>query len=289
MEKIKLKTIIIFTFLIFAYQLTGQNRSVYISKINTAHKCIVEKKYENALNLYMEAFACKVSQNPIHWYEASSLAAKLKYEKLSFIFLNQSIVYGFSFYERFKNNSNFSLDSIKKNYYLEQIKKQDDLLIYLTSLLDTIFQKDQNIRSEYSLNKTKENLNKINKIDAENLNVVKNIISLYGFWGLSLKTPSAKFSMYTVITHAPVEIQEQYLPLLEKAVDRGELRDSDLAYIKDKISYYRLGYQKYGTQYHIKKGKIQLLSLQNIDSVDIWRKEIGLNTIHEYIKSLEGY
>lgn len=71
MEKIKFTSIILLL-LIFSCSLAGQNTSIYTNKINEAHACILEKKYEEALHHYMEAFACKASRNPIHWYEASS-------------------------------------------------------------------------------------------------------------------------------------------------------------------------------------------------------------------------
>ena len=291
MEKMRCKTVVCMLFCICFCPVWGQSRVEFILEIDSAHSCMVEQRYDDALAFYMKAFACYPSKNPVYWFEASSVAGRLKQETLSSLLLNQAIDKGFSLADIFKKSSAYLvLDSLKQEPFLMRIQKQDSLMNYLTEVLDTVFVKDQRERVQFMANPKvmPEEVNaRMGKMDLANQNVVRNLISLYGFWGESLKSPTAKYAMWLVLVHAPREIQEEYMPVLCDAVDRGELYLMNVAYNEDKILYAKSGFQKYGTQYKLVDGELQVLPLIEPDSVNVYRKRVGLNTLDEYLKEVK--
>jgi len=191
--------------------------------------------------------------------------------------------------------------------------KKDDLKQELTEIL----QSDQELRELFTPNITverkteilikykisEEDFNKRNwKITEENdsLNLIKieKIIKKYGYPGKTLVGEKQSTAVWYVVQHSKLSTIEKYFPLMEKANKNGDLKDTHIAMMKDRMLMYQGKEQIYGTQgagrlFINPKTKEEewtnfIWPIKNWKEVNELRKSVGFNeTIEEYAKSLE--
>lgn len=166
----------------------------------------------------------------------------------------------------------------------------------LISLLDTVYQNDQRYRQDYQIfidkydedsNETKNIADLIKKNDEENLKIIKKIIDDYGWLGSDIIGFKGNQTLFLVIQHADIKTQIKYFPIMKKAAEIGDARKCDLALLEDRIALRQEKKQIYGTQllYDEKKQEYYVAPLINPLEVDKRRKEVGLNSIDEYISN----
>lgn len=121
--------------------------------------------------------------------------------------------------------------------------------------------------------------------DSVNLAEVTDIIHSRGWVGKSLVGPKANAALWLVIQHAPLEAQQEFLPLLQKSVAEGESRGSHLAMMEDRILMRTGKPQKYGSQVAIDQetGERSLYLLEDPYGVDARRAAVGLGPIADHI------
>ena len=115
---------------------------------------------------------------------------------------------------------------------------------------------------------------------------VTEIIEKRGWVGKSLVGGEANTALWAVIQHAPLEMQEKYLPLLKESVLKGESVGGHLALLEDRILMRNDKPQIYGSQLTPDKvtGKPVVYEIKDPEYVNQRRKEIGLGPIQDYIK-----
>jgi len=121
--------------------------------------------------------------------------------------------------------------------------------------------------------------------DSLDLAEVTEIIRTRGWVGKSLVGPKANAALWLVVQHAPLETQQEFLPLLQKSVAEGESQGSHLALLEDRILM-RTGHpQKYGSQLRTdpETGEYELYLLEDPYGVDARRAAVGLGPIADYI------
>ena len=121
--------------------------------------------------------------------------------------------------------------------------------------------------------------------DSINLAQVEGIVAEYGWLGEHKIGDEANGTLWLVVQHASLETQEQYLPVIEASVLRGETPPSKLAFLRDRIAYNRREKQYYGTQVvQIKEtGKYKPYPIADPGQVDQRRQEIGLEPLADYL------
>jgi len=97
----------------------------------------------------------------------------------------------------------------------------------------------------------------IRKTDSLNLIVVSEILDKYGYLGYDDVGVIESQSLFLVIQHADLFVQEKYLPVIRKAVLDKKTFPSNLALLEDRISLRKGKKQIYGSQIWIdrKSGK----------------------------------
>lgn len=123
-------------------------------------------------------------------------------------------------------------------------------------------------------------------IDSCNLVYVENLIKLVGWPGKSLVGGKGNNTVFLVIQHADLDVQEKYLPLLLQSVNEGESRECDLAYLIDRV-YMRQGKkQVYGSQVvpHKVSGAMEFYPIEDEANLNSRREKAGLQPIEEYAK-----
>lgn len=126
----------------------------------------------------------------------------------------------------------------------------------------------------------------VNYIDSCNLVQIERLVLKYGWPGKSFVGARGNNTVFLVIQHAELPIQEKYLPMLQKSVDIGESRPSDLALLQDRILMRQEKKQIYGSQVIINQttGAPEFHPIEDEKNVNSRRKKVGLEPIEEYAK-----
>ncbi len=190
-------------------------------------------------------------------------------KKLFFILFISSMVYG-----QQKTPTQMELDSLKTE-------------------LEIIFMKDQTFRRIYM-----DAENKLGKdsaaydyfwevVEAQDKVLEKqvtDIIDSYGWLGISQVGRLANTSLWTVLQHGSAESKEKYAPLLLASVLKKESQAVHYARLIDRMLINSDKPQLYGTQIDYTSGTPQFFDIENPDSVNERRQELGLGNIETFAK-----
>lgn len=164
----------------------------------------------------------------------------------------------------------------------------------LVAILDTIFQEDQGLRLQISeveekygrdSDEMEAHWNSIEEKDSINLIKIQKILDERGWLGQDIIGEQGNMTLFLVIQHSPIEIQEKYLPMMREAVKKNNARPSSLALLEDRVALRTGKRQIYGSQIGRNKetGEYYVLPIENPEKVDERRAEVGLGSIQEYI------
>lgn len=121
-------------------------------------------------------------------------------------------------------------------------------------------------------------------IDSTNLVYVERIIEKYGWPARSVFGSPANATVWLVVQHADIEVQEKYFPMMHASVESNESSATELAYLEDRILMRRGKKQKYGTQvfYNSKTSKQELWPIEDEKNVNERRKGLWLEPLEKY-------
>jgi Family of unknown function (DUF6624) len=124
--------------------------------------------------------------------------------------------------------------------------------------------------------------------DAPRLLRIKAIVAEHGWPGRRLVGDDAAHAAWLLVQHAPLDYQEQVLPLLLAAVSRDDARAGDGALLQDRVLVGEGKPQLYGTQTHFPAtpGPPVLESIANEACVDVRRQAVGLEPLRDYLRGL---
>ncbi len=154
--------------------------------------------------------------------------------------------------------------------------------------LDQLKRKDfHTIRKEFGLN-SKEFITlkqEIKKIDSSNIIAVKSIIDKHGWLSVEEVGFKANNALFLVFQHANLKTREEYLPTMRLAAKDFKMAVSDLAFIEDRVLMSKDMKQLYGTQVELDTitNTYHSYPIENKESVDSLRRDIGLEPILEYL------
>ncbi|MGM1057244.1 MAG: DUF6624 domain-containing protein [Bacteroidota bacterium] len=189
--------------------------------------------------------------------------------------------------------------------------EEDKINVELKKELEGILQMDQGIReivngdlfgerkaellNKMDLNERDIEGNKLysemREIDSLNLIKVESIIKMHGYPGKALVGEPANQAVFYVIQHS--DKIDQYLPLIRKAAEEGEISKTSLAMMEDRNLMDKGLEQIYGTQIKGKANKegkwIRFLwPVKDPETINILRKDAGFDrTIEEYLEAME--
>ena len=164
----------------------------------------------------------------------------------------------------------------------------------LKDRLERIYLQDQVIRqlwedAEQRFGKGSEEMayfwETINEQDSLNELAVIEVIEERGWPARSLVGDKANRTVWLVIQHADLALQEKYLPLLRASVAEGESSGSDLALLEDRILMYSDKPQRYGSQVRSnpETGKLEVYEIADPENVNQRRAEVGLGSLESYL------
>ncbi|MBI3834374.1 MAG: hypothetical protein HY287_08610 [Planctomycetes bacterium] len=125
------------------------------------------------------------------------------------------------------------------------------------------------------------------RIDAENTAFMKVLIEKCGWPEKSHVGDDGALAVFLLVQHADdVLFQKKCLPLLTDAVDRGEARPQDRAYLLDRILVRENKPQRYGTQFQGVGADLKPFPIEDEANIDARRHELGLSPMAEYAKQV---
>ncbi|MGH3149726.1 MAG: DUF6624 domain-containing protein, partial [Streptosporangiaceae bacterium] len=114
-------------------------------------------------------------------------------------------------------------------------------------------------------------------VDRDNTARLREIIGQHGWPGDRLVGADGAHAAWLLAQHAPEDLQEECLPLLEDAVARGDASPADLAYLTDRVLMNRGEPQLHGTQYRrVRDGPLELWPVRDPAGLDARRAALGL-------------
>lgn len=125
---------------------------------------------------------------------------------------------------------------------------------------------------------------RLQAVDDDNTRWIRSIVESHGWPGATLVGEDGAFAAWLLVQHAPLDLQEECLPLLERAVEQGEASKVHWAYLLDRVLMRRGDPQVYGTQVVSKDGSVQPHPIKDPDHVDDRRAELGLEPLAEYLQ-----
>jgi hypothetical protein len=123
------------------------------------------------------------------------------------------------------------------------------------------------------------------ELEKKNLVKVKAILKKYGWLGSEQVGREANSALFLVIQHADIATQEEYLPLMRKAVAEGKAYSTQLALLEDRVALRQGKRQIYGSQIgqDEKTGESYVLPLADPEHVDQRRRSVGLPPLADYV------
>jgi hypothetical protein len=141
-----------------------------------------------------------------------------------------------------------------------------------------------------SIHKTDQELRLIGKfdleIDAQNSEKIKAIYQEIGFPTINKVGKSASHHFVTILLHSTdIEFKKKVLDNMKSLLDE-DAHKKDIAYLEDKILITEGKKQMYGTQltFNEMENTYIAIEIDNFENVNQSRKEIGLDSLEEYIQ-----
>ncbi len=163
----------------------------------------------------------------------------------------------------------------------------------LAAELDSIFSDDQDGRQQldavqqkygYDSKEVKALWQSINEKDSVDLVKIKAILDKYGWLGADIVGHKGNQTLFLVIQHADIKVQEQYLPMMREAVKNNKAQPSSLALLEDRVALREGRKQIYGSQIHGGPNGTNWISpIEDPDNVDKRRAEVGLGPLADYV------
>jgi len=241
-------------------------------------------RYDDAIRVYTEAFA---DDRYIFPSKLSSVAYKLRMvdkDEAAYKFDKHRIRMEKDYYQM--------PDSATVPSYEDEFDKRADIYNYDLSLknhLEEMLERDQAYRTQWILSRqlhheeTQRDIAlrlRADSIDSLNQVEIRQVLKEHGFPKKTEVGTSACEAAWIIIQHAPLDVQKEYLPMLEKAATEGNIQAALVAALHDRIDVREGRPQKYGTQ----RNSNGLCPLLNEKMVNQWRKEVGLPPLDESAK-----
>ena len=146
----------------------------------------------------------------------------------------------------------------------------------MAALLQEVYdQRQSNLTMEGILTK---------EMQKDHLEIVLSIGAHCGMPNLSVVNESQMAAIWMTIKQSSYQFRKAFLPNLVLAVENGDIKEMNIASIKDKILMDEGKPQVYGTQvFRNDQGNWQLYGVEEPEYVDRRRKDIGFGALQEYL------
>lgn len=281
----------------------GQDQDKYSELVKQADSLYQSKNYKESGEKFSEAFVALGNKGAVNdRYNAACSYALAKEIDSSFVQLFKIADNGnYSNYWHIITDTDLdNLHSDKRwNEVLVKVKSNKDkaeakLDLPLVAVLDTIYQEDQGLRRQVSEVETQygrdseemqTHIKKIIVKDSLNLIKIQKILDERGWLGPEVVGNQGSSTLFLVIQHSDLPVQEKYLPMMREAVSKGKAEPSALALLEDRVALRQGKRQIYGSQIarDSETGEYYISPLKDPENVDKRRAEVGLQPLQDYV------
>ena len=129
------------------------------------------------------------------------------------------------------------------------------------------------------------------KINNKHTQTLKDIVKLYGWPSKKLIAEKGIQAVFILVQHSnDLVFQQDMLPLIiQSYIDKDGIAGLDVAQFTDKISIKLGKKQVFGTQAKLIDGKVVIAPIQNMETVDPLRAQMGMSSLAEYKSTLEVF
>lgn len=300
-----MKKIYFFSFigLLLCQSAICQDHEKYTRLVNDAWNLYQDKAYLESGKKYTEAFVANGNKGIINdRYNAACSWALANQVDSAFVQLFKIAQNG-----NYTNYNHLTTDPDLKSLYEDPRWEEVTALVKsnkekgeanfdkpLVAILDTIFQEDQKYRLQIGeieqkygrqSDEMQAHWNLIMKKDSINLLKVQKILDERGWLGPSIIGNQGNQTLFLVIQHSELSIQEKYLPMMREAVQKGNANASSLALLEDRVALRQGRRQTYGSQISRDEetGAFYVSPLDDPDNVDERRAMVGLQPLQDYV------
>lgn len=300
----KIATLIILS--VFLVQsIAAQDQERYKELIGEAWELYQEKEYLSSGQKYAEAFVALGNKGDINdRYNAACSWALAGQPDSAFVQLFKIAESGY-----YTNLGHITTDTDLNTLHDDERwprviaivatnkeKAEEKLDKPLVALLDSVFKEDQKYRMQmkeveekygWESEEMKRLIATMHEKDSINLIQIKQILDKRGWLGPDIIGNQGNLTLFLVIQHADLATQEQYLPMLREAVEKGNAQASSLALMEDRVALRKGEKQIYGSQVRRDEetGAWYVRPLIDPDNVDERRAAVGLPPIQQYISN----
>jgi len=155
--------------------------------------------------------------------------------------------------------------------------------VELCTELIALRERDQEARRRWLADRSNPALQKaVDDVDAQTIVRLDEIVDAGGWPGSSIVGVKGSGAAWTIVQHADPPVIKRYLPMMEKAVNAGELEGALYATSVDRVRVSEGQPQIYGTQFQEVDGKMIPHPIENEAEVDARRAKVGLQPLAEY-------
>ncbi|NMM48954.1 DUF6624 domain-containing protein [Marinigracilibium pacificum] len=269
--------------------------------IADAGKKYDDKEYLESADLYAKALELETGTSS-HYYNAACSHALAGKSDKAISFLLKAIDTGWKDASWMKRDEDLKSihdhekwDSIVEKALANKAEYEKDFDKELQAQLERIYVEDQMLRhllepAEEKFGTDSDEMKYFwSLMQAEDKKLEKEVVEIiekHGWVGKSLVGGKANTALWLVIQHAPLEIQEKYIPLMTESVKKGESSGSQLALLVDRIEMRNGRPQIYGSQIttNNETGETQVHELVDPANVNKRRAEVGLGPLEDYAR-----
>ncbi len=283
----------------------GQDQAKYSELINEASKLYNTKDFKQSGEKYAEAFITLGNKGTItDRYNAACSWALAKEIDSAFVqlihitekanFFDYGLITNDTDLDNLHSDKRWAevLDKVEANKEMAEANFDKPLV----AILDTIFLEDQGLRRQINevekkygrdSEEMKAHWNTIQIKDSINLIKIQKILDERGWLGSDVIGEKGNSTLFLVIQHSDLPIQEKYLPMMREAVAKGNAQASSLALLEDRVALRRGRKQIYGSQIgrDMETGEFYVSPLLDPDNVDKRRAEVGLGSLQDYVSN----
>lgn len=291
-----------FLLLLFCLSASFISAQTYADLIAEGDRFYDNKDFVASLTSYERAFTLKDAAPAMgDYYNAACTAALAKENEKALDYLTKSIDGGWTSLKWMLNDADLATLHNEKRWKeqverLTKIKEEieKDMNKPLMAELEEIREKDQRYRMQmrgfsdkYGWDSPQVDSLWALQAPMDSLNTLRilEIIEEFGYPGKTMVGDQSS-TAFLVIQHADIKIQEEYLPILTAAAEKGELRYSSLALLIDRVNMRNNKPQIYGSQLQRNEetGGWQFYYIEDEKNVNKRRAKVGLGPLEDYAK-----
>lgn len=120
-------------------------------------------------------------------------------------------------------------------------------------------------------------------IDEANQAELVEFMDRFGWFPSSVWGEDAAFDAWLIAQHGSVDLQKRVLALMEPLLETGDANRSNYALMFDRVALREGRQQRYGSQTACIDGEVAADDLEEPDTVDVRRAEMGLEPLAQYL------